>query len=112
MQAVCRGGRASVADIVDGIPDPPSPDAVRRLCHILEEKGHLKSRLDGRRRLYSPTARSSRIRRHALRNLMDTFFDGSPHMLVAALLDSHRDRLSDEDVARLERMIDEADGAS
>ena len=109
MQAVYRAGRATVADIVADIPDPPTPDAVRRLCHILEEKGHLKSGLDGKRRLYAPTVGGGKAGRHALRNLVDTFFAGSPHMLVATLLDSHRDQLSDEDIARLESMIEAAE---
>jgi predicted transcriptional regulator len=109
MQAVYKAGRATVAEIVAAVPDPPTPDAIRRLCHILQEKGHLKSKPDGRRRIYFPTIRGSSARRDALRNVVDTFFDGSPHMLVATLLDSHRDKLSDDDILRLSRMIDEAE---
>lgn len=109
MQAVYRAGRATVAEIVAAIPDPPTPDAIRRLCHILAEKGHLKSKPDGRRKVYTPTVRGSNARRDALQNVVDTFFDGSPHMLVATLLDSHRDKLSDGDIERLTRMIDAAE---
>ena len=109
MQAVYRTGRATVAEIVALIPDPPTPDAIRRLCSILERKGHLKSRLANNRRVYAPTVGSGKARRKALENVVETFFSGSPHMLVATLLDSHRDRLSPEDVRRLSRMIDEAE---
>ena len=109
MGAVYRLGRASVADVVANIPDPPTQDAVRRLCHILEEKGLLKARPDGQRKVYSPTVNSKNARRGALENMIDTFFGGSPHMLVAALLDARRDELSDEDVHRLTKMIESAD---
>jgi predicted transcriptional regulator len=106
MGAVYRLGRANVAEIVANIPDPPTQDAVRRLCHILEEKGLLKGRPDGQRKVYSPTVNARNARRGALENVMDTFFGGSPHMLVAALLDARRDELSEEDVKRLTEMIE------
>ena len=109
MQAVYRTGQATVAEIVSSIPSPPTPDAVRRLCHILEEKGHLKSRPDGNRRLYLPTVDGVKARRNALDNVLETFFGGSAHRLVATLLDAKRDELSDQDVERLTRMIDAAD---
>ena len=109
MGAVYRLDGATVADIVANIPDPPTQDAVRRLCHILEDKGLLKARADGPRKLYSPTVDSKKARRGALENVIDTFFGGSPHMLVAALLDARRDELSPDDVKRLTEMIQSAE---
>jgi len=105
MGAVYRLSGASVADIVANIPDPPTQDAVRRLCHILEDKGLLKARADGQRKLYFPTVASEDARRGALENVIDTFFGGSARMLVAALLDARRDQLSAEDARRLTEMI-------
>jgi predicted transcriptional regulator len=109
MRAVYRLGRATVAEIVDSIPDPPTPDAIRRMCHILEEKGHLKAGAAGAAKVYEPTVAASRARQNALENVMDTFFSGSPHQLVAALLDAKRDQLSAEDIERLTRMIEDAE---
>jgi BlaI family penicillinase repressor len=109
MQAVYRLGSASVAEVVENIPDPPTQDAVRRLCHILEEKGLLKARPDGQRKIYSPTVDSESARRGALENLINTFFGGSSRMLVAALLDARRDELSEDEVKRLTRMLEEAE---
>ncbi len=107
MQVVYRNGSATVAGIVTEIPDPPTPDSIRRMCHILEEKGHLKSKSDGPRRIYKPTVGLGKAGRSALNDVVDTFFSGSPRMLVATLLDTHRDQLSDADIARLSAMIDE-----
>jgi predicted transcriptional regulator len=109
MQAIYRLGSASVADVVENIPDPPTQDAVRRLCHILEEKGLLKARPDGQRKVYSPTVDSESARRGALENLIDTFFGGSSRMLVATLLDARRDELSEDEIKRLTRMLEEAE---
>ena len=108
MAAVYRLGPATVSDVVASIPDPPSSDAVRRLCHILKEKGLLRARRAGTRNVFSPTVDPRTARRSALENLLDTFFGGSPHHLVATLLDTRRDKLSDEDLARLTEMIESA----
>lgn len=108
MTAVYRKGQATVSEVVASIPDPPSSDAVRRLCHILEEKGLLRARRAGTKNVFSPTVHPRTARRSALENLLDTFFGGSAHSLVAALLDARRDELSDEDLARLTEMIESA----
>ena len=109
MQAVYRRGEATVADIVGGIPEPPTADAIRRLCHILEDKGHLTSRKEGQQRVYAPTVAAGRARRRALDNLIDTFFGGSAGSLAAALLDSRGDQLDDDEIARLARLVDQAE---
>ncbi len=108
MGAVYRLENATIAEIVNNIPDPPTQDAIRRMCHILEDKGLLRARPDGPRKVYYPTIDSKKARRSALENVLDTFFGGSKGMLVATLLDADRDKLSDADVERLTRLIDEA----
>jgi predicted transcriptional regulator len=81
------------------------------MCHILEEKGLLRSHAEGTRRIYFPTVNLRTARRSAEDNIVETFFGGSPYMLVAALLDARRDELSDADVTRLTEMIDSAEKA-
>jgi len=107
MQAVYKTGQATVAEIVAAIDDPPTPDAIRRMCHILEDKGQLKSEAAGNRRIYKTTVTRGRAGRHALTDVVDTFFAGSPRMLVATLLDTHKDQLTADDIARLRAMVDE-----
>ncbi len=109
MQAIYRTGQATVADILTVIPDPPTADSIRRMCHILEDKGFLTAKTVGNSRVYRPTVTQGRAARSALTDVVDNFFDGSPRMLVAALLDTHKDRLSPEDVARLRGLIDTAE---
>ena len=109
MQAVYKQGQTTVVEILGIIPNPPTADAVRRLCHILEDKGHLKSRPEKGRRIYSPKVAHGKASRKALDDLMDTYFSGSPGMLVASLLDSHRDKLSPEDIARLGDLVEEVE---
>ena len=54
MDAVFALGEATVNQVVASIPSPPTAMAVRRMMHILEEKGHLRRRKSGREVIYVP----------------------------------------------------------
>ncbi|HUT24711.1 MAG TPA: BlaI/MecI/CopY family transcriptional regulator [Sumerlaeia bacterium] len=108
MEIIYREGRASVAEVREAMPDAPSYSAVRALLALLEEKGHLRHRREGRKYVYSPTVPRNRACRSALRNLLHTFFDGSIEHAVASLIDLKAGDLSDEDLERLSKRIEEA----
>jgi predicted transcriptional regulator len=108
MDAIYRLGTATAQDVLDQMPDPPSYSAVRALLRILEEKGHVRHRRDGARYVYQPTVPRERARTSALRQVVRTFFDGSAGAAAAALLDLSRDDLSDEELARLQSLVDRA----
>jgi BlaI family transcriptional regulator, penicillinase repressor len=55
-----------------------------------------------------PAVARAAARRFALRHVVDTFFDGSVERVVAALLGGEAARLSDEDLRRIQALIDEA----
>lgn len=105
MAVVYRLEKASIAEIVAHLPDPPTADAVRRLAHILEEKGLLRHEHDGPRNVYHPTIRREQASRSVLDHVMQTFFGGSPRRLVAALLDIKKDELDEPERRRLAAMI-------
>lgn len=108
MDVIYRAGRASAADVMAGLADPPSYSAVRALLRVLEEKGHLRHESDGPRYVFIPTVPRERARQSALRQLLHTFFDGSTEQAVAALLDLRSTRLSDAELDRLTRLIADA----
>lgn len=108
MDIVYKSGRASATDVLDRMDDPPSYSAVRAMMRILEQKGHLKHELDGTRYVYVPTLAKQSARKSVLRNVLDTFFEGSTEKVVAALLDLSRDDLSQQELERLSAMIDQA----
>jgi predicted transcriptional regulator len=103
-----RLGRASAADVREALPDPPSDSAVRTHLRILEEKGHARHEQDGPRYVYLPVVESEEAGRSALRHLVRTFFDGTPEKAVAALLDDASSELSDDDLDRLDSLIQRA----
>jgi predicted transcriptional regulator len=106
MDVIYARGQATAAEVTAALPDPPSYSAVRALLRILEQKGHLRHQEDGPRYVFLPTVSRDRARRSALRNLVKTFFDGSPAQAAAALIDQAD--LSDAEVARLAELIDKA----
>ena len=94
MDVVYSLGQGSVSDIAARMEDNPGYNSVRVTLGILVKKGHLKHRKDGRRYIYSPTVPTEAASRSATRNLLRTFFGGSPSRAILAMLDASSDRLS------------------
>lgn len=108
LDALYRAGRATVAEIQQAIPSPPSYSAVRTLLRILEEKGHIRHEQDGARYVYLPRVARDQAKRSALRHLVQTFFEGSAAQAIASLLDEDSSRLSSDDWKRLGERIERA----
>jgi predicted transcriptional regulator len=99
---------ATVADVMQGIPEPPSYSTVRALLKTLEIKGHVRHREDGPRYVYEPTEARENARRTALRHMVKTFFDGSATQAVSALLDISERKLTPADIERLATLVKNA----
>jgi len=101
-------GRATAAEVLAALPDPPSYSAVRAMLRILEDKGHVRHEQDGPRYVYLPTVARENAKKSAMRHMVQTFFEGSASQAISALLDDPRARFSHADLDRLARMIDDA----
>ncbi|HEV8198236.1 MAG TPA: BlaI/MecI/CopY family transcriptional regulator [Gemmatimonadales bacterium] len=108
MSIVYQLGRATAADVLGELEDPPSYSAVRSHLRILEEKGHLRHEQDGPRYVFLPTLPRDRARLGALRQVLHTFFDGSASQAMAALLDSTDRPLSPQELDQLARLVEHA----
>jgi BlaI family transcriptional regulator, penicillinase repressor len=108
MDFLYRRGPATVAEVLDGLPDPPGYSAVRALLRTLEEKGVVRHHEDGPRYVYEPTVARESARRSALAHMVQTFFDGSTAQAMAALLDLNGRKLPREEVERLARLIEQS----
>ena len=108
MDIVYAGGKTSVADVLQALPDPPSYSAVRALMRILEEKGHLKHVDEAGRYVYQPTRGRKQASRSAIHRLLKTFFDGSAEQALAALLDASPSSISEDELTRMAKLIDKA----
>jgi len=101
-------GRSTAAEVQNALPDPPSYSAVRAMLRILEEKGHVRHEQDGPRYVYLPTVARDNAKRSAMRHMLRTFFDGSTEQAISALLDDASTNLSEAELDRLARMINQA----
>jgi BlaI family transcriptional regulator, penicillinase repressor len=108
MDAIYARGEASVARILEGIPDPPTSGALRTLLHILEAKGHLRGRKDGKEVIYIPTRPRAAAAKSALARVLDTFFEGSIEQAVAAHLASRPQGMSEKELKRLADLVRQA----
>ena len=101
-------GKATAAEVQNALPEPPSYSAVRAMLRILEEKGHVRHEQDGPRYVYAPTVARDNAKRSALRHVLQTFFDGSAEQAISALLDDDAAKLSEKELDRLEKLINQA----
>lgn len=108
MDALYRRGEATVADIRQDLPDPPTASAIRTMLIRLEEKGGIRIRREGGRNVYTPSRPRDEAGRSAVSRLMETFYNGSPARTVAAILDESVSELPEDELDRLARMIDDA----
>jgi len=108
MDVLFARGEATVLQIAEDLPDPPTPMAVRRMLHILVEKGHLKRRQEGREMVYAPREPRKRAGTNAFQNVLETFFRGSLEEALAAHLISRKEKVSDEERDRLLKLIQES----
>ncbi len=108
MDVLHRRGRATAAEVRAELPDPPGYSSVRKLLEILEAKGHVRHAVDGPRYVYRPAQAPERARRSALRQLLDTYFAGSPGQAVAALLELKGPELTDAELDRIAALAADA----
>ena len=108
MDILYRLGSATAQEIGAALPNPPANATVRKLLSIMENKGLLEHRRVSHSFVYRPRRSAEQASRDALAHTVDTFYRGSLPKAFAALLDVSHNRLSDDDIAELERLIEAA----
>jgi predicted transcriptional regulator len=107
MNALWAKERATVGEIVDAIDTRPplAYSTVLTMLRILETKGFVRHQKEGRAFVYEPAVARSEARSGALQHLLSRFFDNSPELLVANLIED--EQISNKELARLKRLIAE-----
>jgi predicted transcriptional regulator len=109
MNVLWTRGASTVNDVLAALPeDPPlAYSTVLTTLRILEEKGYIKHKKDGRAFLYVPRVPREQAQRSALRQLLSRFFENSAEQLVLNIL--KHEKLDAAELRRLRRMIEEAE---
>jgi BlaI family penicillinase repressor len=108
MDILYQRGKVSAAEVREAMPDAPSYSAVRAMLRVLEDKGHVKHQAEGLKYVYVPVVARDKAKRTAVKHVMETFFNGSPENVVAALLDISSTKLTEEELDRMAELIDRA----
>ena len=107
MDVVYAQGSATATRVFEEMPDPPTRTAVRTFLRILEDKGYVEHRKQGREFVYRATRPRGVEGRSALRHVLQTFFDGSLERAVGAYLQSGA-KPTAEELKRLASMLKQA----
>lgn len=105
VDALYAMGEGGAREITDAIREPEAFDTVRVTLGVLEKKGLVRHRIEGRRHIYQPAQPRDQASRSAWKRLTRTFFGGSPGKALITFLDESRDRLNDDELDALQKWV-------
>lgn len=86
MQVIWRRGASTVGDVQEEMTPPLAYTTVQTMLNILERKGKLQRKLQGRAFVYSAKVSEEKATGQSLRDMIDRMFGGSSEELVMSLL--------------------------
>jgi predicted transcriptional regulator len=110
MTQLWKLGEGSVNDVLSRLPKDRklAYTSVSTILRILEQKGVLKTRKEGRGHIYIPTLAKSEYEAQTIHHVMKNVFDGAPVALVKQLLSAVD--LNESDLKELKALIEKAEG--
>jgi predicted transcriptional regulator len=107
MEVLWEHGASTVSDVVARLPQdvPLHYSTVLTTLRILENKGYLEHRKEGRAFIYRPLIAREQEREKAVTHLLRRFFEGSPELLMLNLV--ARKKIGADELKRLRKRIAE-----
>ncbi len=108
MKILWRRGESAVNDLVAAMPDgePLAYNSVLTTIRILEQKGYVEHRQEGRAFVYWPVVLEHEAGRSEVRHVLSRFFGNSREQLLLSLLGDGE--ISREELERLKTAIGNA----
>ena len=105
MKILWQRGESAVTDLVAALPisEPLAYNSVLTTVRILEQKGYVEHRQEGRAFLYKPRVAEREASRSEVRNVLSRFFGNSREQLVLSLLGD--EEISQEELNRLKEAV-------
>jgi len=112
MRILWERGESLVSELVAAMPEstPLAYTSVLTTVRILEQKGYVRHRQEGRAFVYRPCIAEHDASRSEIRHMLDRFFGNSPERLLLALLGD--EDVSHEELQRLKAAIAQAESAA
>ena len=105
MTILWRLGSGTVSEVRDRLPNDLAYTTVLSLIRTMEEKNLVRHTDEGRAYRYHPLIQEKAVRQTALKQLVETLFEGAPELLMTQLVSDRR--LSEADLRRIRQLIDE-----
>ena len=105
MKVVWQRGSATVRDVYEALLERRriAYTTVMTMLNVLEKKGHLAKRAEGRSYVYAPVRTKQRVLGAMVREFVERVFDGSAEPLLVHLLEERQ--LSEKDLDQLAKRI-------
>ena len=105
MNVLWTKGPASVQQVLDTLPEKPvlAYNSVLTTIRVLEKKGYLQHKKDGRAHIYEPLVARAEASRSEVRHLVSRFFGNSHELLLLNLLEDHP--IDSDDLKKLREML-------
>ncbi|HLI03918.1 MAG TPA: BlaI/MecI/CopY family transcriptional regulator [Terracidiphilus sp.] len=109
MKILWRRGESAVTDLVAAMPEGESLayNSVLTTIRILEQKGYVKHRQQGRAFVYRPCIAEDEASRSEVKHVLSRFFGNSREKLLLSLVGD--DEITPEELARLKEAIRQAE---
>ena len=107
---VWKLGSATVREVLEQLPQNRNLDfkTVQTYLRRLESKGYLKTKKEGRSKVYIPKVRADRVVREVVDDFMERLFDGEAIPLLQHLINDRG--LSDDEIRKLRELLNQLEG--
>jgi len=109
MKLLWQRGESAVGDLVAAMPDedPLAYNSVLTTIRILEKKGYVSHRQQGRAFIYRPSVAQDEAGKSEVRHILQRFFGNSREKLLLSLLGD--EEITPDELERLKKAIKEAE---
>ena len=111
MRILWERGESLVSELVAAMPEntPLAYTSVLTTVRVLEQKGYVRHRQEGRAFIYQPCVAEHEASRSEVRHMLDRFFGNSRERLLLTLLGD--EDVSQDELQRLKAAIAQAESA-
>lgn len=105
MAVLWKLGEGSVAEVIEQLPKSRKQayTTISTILRILEQKGAVSARKEGRGHIYSPSLRKEEYEARTIKHVVERVFEGAPVALARQLLQS--ENLSEAELSELKELI-------
>jgi predicted transcriptional regulator len=103
MRVIWERGEATAKEIQEALPGERHYNSVLTIIRVLERKGHLAHRAEGKAHIYRARAKPEKAQRRVLSHLIEQLFGGSAAAMVLHLVETGD--LTEEDLSEVRQQM-------